>query len=40
MSPRQSKEAFAQGQAIRQACQEFLASLAIGAGLLVILFLS
>ena len=40
MSPRQAKEAYAQGQAIRQACLEFLASLAIGVGLLVIFFLS
>lgn len=40
MSHRQAKEAFAQGQAIRQAFSDCLAGLAIGAGLLVILFLS
>ena len=40
MSPRQAKEAYAQGQALRQAFNEAIASLAVGAGLLVILFLS
>lgn len=40
MSPRQSKEAFEQGQQIRQAFNEAVATVAIGAGLLVILFLS
>ena len=40
MSPRQAKEAFEQGQAIRQAFNEAAASLAIGAGLLLIFFLS
>lgn len=37
---RREKEAFAQGQAIRQAFNEAAATLVIGAGLLVILFLS
>ena len=37
---RREKEAFAQGQQLRQAFDEALASLAIGMGLLVILFLS
>lgn len=40
MSPRQSKEAFEQGQAIRQAFNDCLASLAIGAGLVLIFFLA
>ena len=39
MSPHE-KEAFQQGQAIRQAVNEYLAGLAIGAGLLVIFFIS
>lgn len=37
---RREKEAYAQGQAIRQAFNEAAASLAIGAGLLLIFFLS
>jgi hypothetical protein len=40
MTRRQSKEAYQEGQAIRQAFNDCLAALAIGAGLLVILFLS
>lgn len=37
---RREKEAFEQGQAMRQAFMDAIAALAIGAGLLVILFLS
>lgn len=37
---RREKEAYAQGQTLRQAFDDFLAGLAIGAGLLVIFFLS
>lgn len=40
MSPRQAKEAYAQGQQLRQAFNDCLAGLAIGAGLLLIFFLS
>lgn len=39
MSPRQAKEAFEQGQQLRQVFNEAIASLAIGAGLLLIFFL-
>ena len=37
---RREKEAYEQGQAIRQAVNEAVASLTIGAGLVLIFFLS